>query len=176
MNADELLNQEFIQPATTDENYAEKREKVLSIVASGKSKVYFNLDLSIEQTQNLSPPDILNLHQKYVNLLGAQIVKSIGGSIIHLYTKIVSKVFDLDSEIELFDELRRDPVIFKSLEDFSRIIYFKFGSLLAPLSFGLITFQHINFESIKNGALARYEYGSNEDDGTTENASGGEED
>lgn len=165
MNADDLL----VQDSITDDKYQEKRESILRIVSSGKSKMYFGTEISIEQINQLSCQDILVLHHRYENIVAGQMVKSLGYSLINMYTKVVSSIVSLDSEEELTEDLRRDPLIWRSLSEFSRCLFFKFGSMLAPLCAGLITINHLNFDSIKNGIFT----GHNESNPTTEGAAEG---
>lgn len=150
MNCDDLIEPINVSQTTCD-NYAEKRERVLNIACSGKSKMYFGVDLTPEQAQTLNQNDVIMLHNRYEKVLGSQMTKSIGQSIIRVYAKVVSKVVCLDSEDELLDDLNKDPVIHTCIGEVSRTLYFKFGSLIAPLSASLITFNHINFSAFKNG-------------------------
>jgi len=152
MNCDDLLSQEGINvTATPTDNYEEKKERLLTLVASGKSQLYLGLQLTPEQVQRLKPDEIVFLHNRYDKVLGAQMVKSLGHSIIKLYTKVMGTFFDLDNEDDLTYDLQKDPVLINSLGEITRVLYYKFGSLLAPFSAGLITFQHIKLFPIKNG-------------------------
>ena len=150
MNCDDLLTQEAINVTGTSVDN-EKKDRLVALVASGKSRYYLGVDLTPEQVQRLRPEEIIILHNKYDKVLGALMVKSLGRSIVKLYTKAVSAFVTLDCENDLFDDLIQDPVIVNGISEVSRNLYYKFGSLLAPFSAGLITFQHINFSAIKNG-------------------------
>ena len=152
MNAEEILimSAEPTTTPTTTVDYG-KKERLYSLAASGKTKQYLGVNLTIEEVQQLSEEEIKKYHARYESYLGAKMVRSLGRTIIGLYTKLMNRVFEIDSERDLIYDLDRDPVLTKTLETFGCDLYFRFGSYIAPLVAGLITFNHINFNHIGNG-------------------------
>ena len=135
--AEELL---FNQPPTAIDNA--KRERIYAVVASGKSKHYLGKQLTIDEAQELSDDDIEALHDRYSSLLGSKIVKSLGQSVVTLYSKTLSRYFDIDQD-KLYNDLVSDPIVSETLGSFSCRLYFKLGALLGPLAVGLITFNNL---------------------------------
>ena len=148
MNCDELLN----LPGSdgTLPEVMNKKEKLYSLAASGKTKQYLGVELSWEQIQHLSPEDIEKFYSRFEAHLGSKIVKSLGHTVLSIYTKLVSRFAPIDSEQDFIYDLTQDPVLTKSLESLGCDLYYKYGNLLAPLIAGLITFNHIDLNLVKN--------------------------
>lgn len=158
MNADELLmcaEQEGTDKCFTDDRMIVKKERLYSLAVSGKTKQYLGTEMTWDQVQSMSPENIDKYYNRYESKLGSKMIQSLGHTLINLYSKAVSNFVDIDSQQDLRYDLEQDPVISKGLESIGCDLYYRFGGLLAPLSMGLITFNHINFEnfnfwSIKN--------------------------
>lgn len=152
MNCDELLlnAQEAVMSDEVSTSVMNKKEKLYSLAACGKTKQYLGTEFSIEQIQQMSSADIEKYYTRYEAQLGSKMVKSLGQTVIGLYTKLVSQFFPLDSSQDLMYDLSQDPVLTKSLESLSCDLFYRFGGLLSPVVMGLITFNHIDFMAIKN--------------------------
>ena len=146
MNCDEILQMTAAQEDITDEKtLLDKKEKLYSLAACGKTKQYLGTQLTIEQVQQLSPQDIVKYHARFESLLGARMVRSLGHTVIGIYSKVAARFLNVDSEADLAYDLSQDPVLSKTLETLACDVYYRFGALLAPLVTGLITFNHIKF-------------------------------
>mgnify|MGYP006270979147 CR=1 FL=1 len=151
MNCDELLNVPEIVITPDDAGHLmNKKERLYSLAACGKTKQYLGVELSWEQVQQMSGQDIEKYHSRYEAQLGSRMVKSIGHTVLGIYAKVVSRFAPIDSEQDFMYDLSQDPVLTKSLESIGCDLYYRFGTLLAPLIAGLITFNHIDFNFIKN--------------------------
>ena len=144
MDAEELL---FNQPLVAIDNA--KRERIYSVVASGKSKQYLGRQLNIEEAQNLTIEEVEALHDRYTSLLGGKIVKSLGQSIISLYSRTIGHYFPVD-KATLHDELMNNPIVSDMLSTVSCSLYYKFGVALGPVAIGLITFNNLIFNNSIN--------------------------
>jgi hypothetical protein len=152
MEPEELL---FNQPPVAIDNV--KRDRIYSVVASGKSKQYLGKSLSIEDAQKLTDEEVERLHERYSSLLGSKLVKSLGQVIVKLYSSTVSKYLPLDVE-KLSNELSDNPIVTNALGSYSCFLHYKFGHLLAPVAVALITFNNLNsVPIINNGAESRVE-------------------
>ena len=152
MNCDELLQCGDVPEVivTTDQALQTKKERLYSLAACGKTKQYLGAEVSVEQIQQMSTQNIEKYYSRYEAQLGARMVKSVGQTVLSLYTKLVSRFAPVYSEQDFMFDLTQDPVLTKSLENIGCDLYYRFGSLLAPLTMGLITLNHINFYSIKD--------------------------
>ena len=103
------------------------------------------------------------LFNNYEAKLSGQMVKSLGKSIINMYSMGVCSVLGIRNQEALSEDLVNDPVLNSALQRFTCELY-RFGSLLAPLSIGIITSRHYLSEHNKNG-----------EHGTGDNKNGGDE-
>jgi len=147
MDVDELLLQESL--VTNDESLKTKRDRLLTVVVSGKSKMFLGHQYSSEDIEKMKPQDIDALYVKYENALGAKMTRNLGKTIINLYTKAVSHLFTIDCNDSLNYDLDTNPVIANAVGSLSCWLYFYMGNYLAPLMAGLITTDHISFNERK---------------------------
>ena len=69
-------------------------------------------------------------------------VKTLGKSIIHMYSMGACAALGINSQDALSDDVENDPYLNSALQRFTCDLYYRFGSFLAPLSVGLITGRH----------------------------------
>ena len=136
-----------------------KKQKILECIACGNSKVYLGKNYTEKRINKLSQEDINKLFVVYENNLSAQMAKSLGKSIINIYSTVACSLLKIENPKELSDDLESDPFLNKALQRFTCSLYYRFGSLLAPVSVGIITSRHC----VKN-ILA-----NNKNGGTTNN-------
>ena len=107
------------------------------------------------------------LFNNYNAKLSGQMVKSLGRSIITMYSMGACAVLGISNQDAFSEDLENDPFLNSALQRFTCELYYRFGSFLAPLSVGLITSRHYLSECNKNG-------GTSETSGTS--ATSGKED
>ena len=78
-------------------------------------------------------------------------VKSLGHSIINMYSMGACAVLGISNQEVLSEDLENDPFLNSALQRFTCKLYYRFGSFLAPLSVGIITSRHYLYERNKNG-------------------------
>ena len=69
-------------------------------------------------------------------------VKSLGKSIINMYSMGVCSVLGITNQDALSEDLENDPFLNSALQRFTCELYYRFGSFLASLSIGIITSRH----------------------------------
>ena len=74
--------------------------------------------------------------------------KSLGKSIINLYSNIACSVLGVGNQQELSTDLESDPFLNTALQRFTYDLYYRFGALLAPVSVGIITGKHYAKNSV----------------------------
>ena len=92
-----------------------------------------------------------NLFNNYKAKLSGQMVKSLGKSIINMYSMGACSVLRITSQDALSEDLENDPFLNSALQRFTCELYYRFGSFLAPLSIGIVTSRHYLSEHNKNG-------------------------
>ena len=91
---------------------------------------------------------INTLINRYESVLSAQMTKSLGKSVINLYSNIACSVLGVGNQQELSTDLESDPFLNTAMQRFTCDLYYRFGALLAPVSVGIITGKHYVKNSI----------------------------
>ena len=86
--------------------------------------------------------------------LSGQMVKSLGRSIINMYSMGVCVALGISNQDALSEDLENDPFLNSTLQRFTCELYYRFGSFLAPLSIGIIMSRHYLSEHNKNGGTS----------------------
>ena len=102
------------------------------------------------------------LFNNYKAKLSGQMVKSLGKSIINMYSMGSCAALGISNQDALSEDLESDPFLNSALQRFTCELYYRFGSFLAPLSVGLITSRHYLFKHNKNGGDNNSEEGAAE--------------
>ena len=97
-----------------------------------------------------SEEEMEKLLNNYEAKLSGQIVKSLGHSIINMYSMGACAALGINNQEALSKDLENDPFLNSALQRFTRELYYRFSSFLAPLSIGIITSRHYLSEHNKN--------------------------
>ena len=147
-----------------------KHQKLLECILTGNSKLYLGKVYTEEKIKELNEEEVEKLFTNYEAKLSGQMVKSLGKSIINMYSMGACSVLGITNQDALSEDLENDPFLNSSLQRFTCELYYRFGSFLAPLSVGIITSRHYYLsERDKNGEQTS---GTSE---TRDNKIGGEE-
>ena len=92
--------------------------------------------------------DVNTLLNKYESILSAPMTKSLGKSIINLYSNLACSVLGVGNQQDLSTDLECDPFLNTAMQRFTCDLYCWFGALLAPVSIGIITGKHYAKNSI----------------------------
>ena len=141
-----------------------KRQKFLECVLTGNSKFYLGKVYTEEQLTKLSEEEVEKLFNNYEAKLSGQMVKSLGHSIINMYSMGACSVLGITNQDALSEDLENNPFLNSALQRFTCELYYRFGLFLAPLSVGIIMSRHYLSERNKNG-----------EHGTGDNKNGGDE-
>ena len=109
------------------------------------------------------------LFNNYEAELSGEMVKSLGKSIINMYSMGACSALGITNQDALSEDLENDPFLNSALQRFTCELYYRFGSFLAPLNVGIITSRHyLLSEHHKNG-------GTSGTSATGDNKNGGDE-
>ena len=123
-----------------------KHQKLLKCILTGNSKLYLGKVYTEEQLAKLNEKEVEKLFNNYKAKLSGQMVKSLGCSIINMYS-----VLGISNQDALSEDLENDPFLNSALQRFTCELYYRFRSILALLSVGIITSRHCLSERNKNG-------------------------
>ena len=143
-----------------------KHQKLLECILTGNSKLYLGKVYTEDQLAKLSEEEAEKLFNNYEAKLAGQMVRSLGRSIINMYSMGACAVLGISNQDTLSEDLENDPFLNSALQRFTCELYYRFGSFLAPLSIGIITSRHYLSERNKNGEGTS---------GTGDNKNGGDE-
>ena len=131
-----------------DNDLRDKRERLVVCVLSGNSKMYLGKEYTEEQINKMDCNDVNTLLNRYESVLSAQMTKSLGKSVINLYSNLACNVLGIDNQQELSTNSECDPFLNTAMQRFTCDLYYRFGALLAPVSVGIITGKHYAKNSI----------------------------
>ena len=106
------------------------------------------------------------LFNNYEAKLSGQMGKSLGKSVINMYSMGACSALGIRNQEALSEDLENDPFLNSALQRFTCELYYRFGSFLRPLSIGIITSRLYLSERNKNGERTS---------GTGDNKNGGDE-
>ena len=142
---------EHTPPVLGQQKLDTKKQKLLECVLTGNSKLYLGKVYTEEQIKELKEEEVEKLFNNYEAKLSGQMVKSLGRSIINMYSMGACAALGISDKNALSEDLENDPFLNAALQRFTCELYYKFGSLLAPLNVGLITSKHYLCEYNING-------------------------
>ena len=154
-----------------------KRQKLLECVLTRNSKLYLGKVYTEEQLAKLCEKKWKNfliimklkLFNNYEAKLSGQMVKSLGKSIINMYSIGACSALGITNQDALSEDLENDPFLNSALQRFTCELYYRFSSFLAPLSVAIITSRHYLSERNKNGERTS-ETGDNKNGGDEKTA------
>ena len=145
--AEELIGNLGYDPPQSDT----KHQKLLKCVLTGNSKVYLGKVHIEDQLAKLNKEEVKKLFNNYEAKLSGQMVKSLGCSIINMYSMGACAVLGISDQDALSEDLENDHFLNFALQRAICELYYRFSSFLAPLSVGIITSRHYLYERNKNG-------------------------
>ena len=131
-----------------DNDVRDKRERLVACVLSGNSKMYLGKEYKDEQINEMDCTNVNTFLNRYESVLSAQMTKSLGKSVINLYSNIACSVLGLGNQQQLSTDLECDPFLNTAMQRFTCDLYYRFGALVAPVSIGIITGKHYAKNSI----------------------------
>ena len=101
--------------------------------------MYLGKEYTDEQINKMDCNYVNTLLNRYESVLSAQMTKSLGKSIINLYSNLACSVLGVGNQQDLSDDLECDPFLNTAMQRFTCDLYYQFGALLAV---GIITGKH----------------------------------
>ena len=94
-----------------DNDVRDKRERIVACVLSGNSKMYLGKEYTEQQINEMDCTNVNTLLNRYESVLSAQMTKSLGKSVINLYSNIACSVLGVGNQQDLSDDLECDPFL-----------------------------------------------------------------
>ena len=125
-----------------DNDVRDKRERLVECVISGNSKMYLGKEYTEQQINEMDCTNVDMLLNRYESILSAEMTKSLGKSVINLYSNIACIVLGVGNQQDLSTDLECDPFLNTAMQRFTCDLYYRFGASLASVSVGIITGKH----------------------------------
>ena len=106
----------------------DKRDRLITCVLSGNSKQYLGKEYTEQQINEMDSNNIMTLSNQYESVLSAQMTKSLGNSVINLYSNIACSVLGVGDQQDLSNDLECDPFLNTALQRFTCDLYYRFGA------------------------------------------------
>ena len=126
----------------------DKRERLAACVLCGNSKQYLGEEYTEQQINEIDGNNINTLSNRYESVSIAQMTKSLGKSVIYLYSNVACSVLGIGNQQDLSNDLECDPFLNTAMQRFTCDLYYRFGAFLAPVSVGTITVKHYAKNSV----------------------------
>ena len=102
-----------------DNDVRDKRERLVACVLSGNSKMYLGKEYTEQQINEMDCTNVNTLLNRYESVLSAQMTKSLGKSVINLYSNIACSVLGVGNQQELSTILECDPFLNTAMQRFT---------------------------------------------------------
>ena len=147
---DQLL-QDAVQDATLanitadiSADTSKEKEKLILVVASGKSKQFLGKLMTTADIETLSDEDVQKLYARYEATLGGLITRQLKYHMCYAYSRVIQSICPtLNCKIEdiggLTTSLGDGPFIDLALSSYTCKLYHDYGHLLAPIEAAIIT-------------------------------------
>jgi hypothetical protein len=124
-----------------------KRARVAAEIAGGHRLVLKGKPVTPEMVETLPDSDVEDLCARVEARIGAAMSKSLGSSLLHLYTSAASTLLPIPTTEQkiLTKELEEDPLVRDWLQATCCQLYYRYGMFLAPLSAAIITAKHCDW-------------------------------
>ena len=110
-----------------DNDIRDKIERLVACVLSGNSKMYLRKEYTEQQINEMDCNSVNTLLNRYESILSAQMTRSLGKSVINLYSNVASSVLGIGNQQELSTDLKSDPFLNTALQRFTCDLYYRFG-------------------------------------------------
>ena len=88
-----------------DNDGRDKRERLVACILSGNSKMYLGKEYTEQQINEMDYNSINTLLNRYESVLNSQMTKSLGKSIINLYSNLACNLLGVGNQQELSTDL-----------------------------------------------------------------------
>ena len=106
----------------------DRRDRLITCVLSGNSKQHLGKEYTEQQINEMDSKNIMMLSNRYESVLSAQMTKSLGKSVINLYSNVACSVLGIGNQQDLSNDLECDPFLNTALQRFTCDLYCPFGA------------------------------------------------
>ena len=100
-----------------DNDIRDMRERLVACILSGNSKPYLGKEYTEHQINEMDSNSVNTLINRYESILSAQMTKSLGKSIINLYSNLACSVLGVGNQQELSTDLESDKFLNTAMQN-----------------------------------------------------------
>lgn len=134
----------------------QQRARLAALVAGGTAREYLGKQLSLSDIDDLSDDEIVKLYARYEARLGSMMTKTLGSSVLKLYSLAAGTFLSIppENQLHLVTDLESDPFVGHALTTACCELYHRYGMYLAPLTAAMTTIKHCQFEDTSRQTYA----------------------
>ena len=102
-----------------DNDVRDKRERLVACVLSGNSKMNLGKEYTEQQINEMDYNSINTLLNRYESVFSSQMTKSLGKSVINLYSNLACSVLGVGNQQDLSTDLECDPFLNTAMQRFT---------------------------------------------------------
>ena len=102
-----------------ENNVRDKRGRLITCILSGNSKQYLGKEYTEQQINEMDSHNINALSNRYESVLNAQMTKSLGKSVINLYSNVACSVLGVGNQQDLSNDLECNPFLNTAMQRFT---------------------------------------------------------
>jgi hypothetical protein len=158
--ADDLVKTTRTAPtASVHPQVEQQRARLAALVAGGTTKQYLGKQLSLADVDDLTDDEIDLLYARYEARLGSMMTKTLGSSILKMYSLAAGMVLPIPPENQqhLVTDLESDPFVGHAVTTACCELYHRYGMYLAPLTAAVTTIKHCQFEGTAQPAYGTHD-------------------
>ena len=121
---DKFISERYDIPREFPKSNDSKKQKLLKCIHMGNSKQYLGKVYTKYQINKLKSQETEKLFAMYEAKLSGQMVKSLGKSIIHMYSMGACAMLGIKNQDELSNDLDNDPFLNSALQRFTCDLYY----------------------------------------------------
>ena len=107
-----------------DNDVRDNRERLVACILHGNSKMYLGKEYTKQQIKEMGCNDVSTLLNRYKFFLRTQKTKSLGKSIINLYSNLACRVLGVGNQQELSTDLECNPFLNTAMQRFTCDLYY----------------------------------------------------
>ena len=131
----------------TDLQKQKTKERLIQVIASGKSKFYLGKQCTTDEIETLDDKELAKLYGRYEAVLGGLITNTLKSHMCSTYARAVEFLcptlskgrLKLQNTSELTESLNKGPFIDLALTSLTCKLYHEYGYFLAPLEVMILT-------------------------------------
>ena len=148
LQASPVASSLLAEPAENTQDSTKMKEKLIQVVAGGKSRRYLGKLMTMKEIEQLDEEAVKKLYARYEATLGGLITNKLKKHMCYAYSRAVRFIcptlnFEVKDIVGLSTSLSEGPFIDLALSSLTCKLYHENGHLLAPIEAAIITSSHL---------------------------------